>query len=127
MSAKSARKPLERDIQTEIMLELGGRPDVRLFRNNVGQGWAGEFLGRDGNGSVILGHARPLHAGLIVGSGDLLGWITQNGIARFLSIEVKQPGKKPSPAQIIWRNNVVRAGGIAYAAVSVEEAIQFLR
>jgi hypothetical protein len=41
--------------------------------------------------------------------------------ARFLAIEVKRPGKQPTPEQIAFLANVTRAGGIAILATSVED------
>ena len=32
----------ERDIQARVMLALGSRPNIRIFRNQVGFGYVGE-------------------------------------------------------------------------------------
>lgn len=53
-----------------------------------------------------------------VGSGDILG-LTKKGI--FFSIEVKAQGKKPTPQQTEFMNNVIVNNGIAFVAYSVED------
>lgn len=99
----------ESQIQARVLLTLGRRPDVRLFRNNVG-------AYKDQNGTLR-------RFGLLVGSADLIGWVTVNGRAIFLSVEIKTPIGKPSPEQETWLHNVRRMGGIAFIARSPEEAI----
>ena len=99
----------ESQIQARVLLTLGRRPDVRLFRNNVG-------AYKDQNGTLR-------RFGLLVGSADLIGWVTVNGRAIFLSVEIKTPIGKPSSEQETWLRNVRRMGGIAFIARSPEEAI----
>ena len=53
----------ETDLQQRIRLELGLRPDLRIFRNQVGQ------LPDPRTG-------RPVQFGLARGSADLIGWRT---------------------------------------------------
>ena len=113
----------ESSIQALIMRELTKDPRCRLFRNNVGIGWAGQLVRKYPDGSVLLAHARPLHAGLCVGAADLIGW----SAGRFLSVEVKTPTGAIRPEQITWRDNVLRAGGIAGIVRSVEEAKELIR
>ena len=68
--------------------------------------------------------------GLHAGSADLIGWktitITPHHVGReiavFVSVEVKTPTGKVSPAQENWRLVVRQAGGIAVIARSPEEA-----
>lgn len=57
------------------------------------------------------------------GSGDILG-LTNTG--RFFSIEVKQPGKKPTDAQIEFMQNVISGNGIAFVATCLEDVIKQL-
>lgn len=109
----------ESTIQAEIFRAIGSRPDCRIWRNNVGQAWTGEFIARHPNGSVLLGHARPLHSGLFKGSADLIG-IGPTG--RFLSLEIKSASGRPTVEQILWRDAILRAGGIAGIVRSVAEA-----
>lgn len=106
----------ESSIQRAIIAALNSRDDVRVFRNNVGFTYT-----QDG---------RPLHFGLLVGSGDLIGWkrhrVTQADVGRdlavFLSVEVKTERGRVSDAQENWKNQVMKNGGIAVIARSVEEA-----
>ncbi len=45
-----------------------------LWRNNVGQAWQGASAERVGS-TVVVRNARPIHAGLCVGSSDLIGLV----------------------------------------------------
>lgn len=127
-----------------VMLAAGKLPGVTLFRNSVGQGWVGkarrlrpgETVRADG-GEVLITDARPLHAGLFVGSGDGIGWrtvtITQDMVGRqvavFLSVETKVPKTgRMRPEQRTWDENVRRAGGISIIARDpndLQEALNF--
>jgi len=102
----------ETTIQNKIRLALGSRPDVRLFRNHVG-------VVRDERGRV--------HSfGLRKGSADLIGWVTLNDSAVFLSIEIKTATGRLRPEQQQWMDNVNKSGGIAFVARSEEEALKTL-
>lgn len=90
----------------------------RLFRNNIGTGWVGKFLRRYDNGSVLIGNARPLHAGLMEGSADLIG-LTNSG--RFLSIEVKSEDGRLRDEQRKWLAMVQRHGGLAGEVRSIDD------
>jgi hypothetical protein len=46
---------------------------------------------------------------------------------RFLAIEAKRPGKKPTPLQELRMREITAAGGTAVAIASVEEARTELR
>lgn len=93
---------------------------ARLFRNNVGLGWAGKIKSKEG-GTVTLTNARPLHAGLIEGSSDLIGWLTVTvtpemvgrKIAVFCSPEIKTETGPILATQETWIENIQKAGGIA--------------
>jgi len=102
----------EPQIQSAIRLRLGGRPDVRLFRNHVG-------MVRDDSGRVHT-------FGLQKGSADLIGWVTINGAAIFLSVEVKSATGRTRPEQTAWAAAVNKMGGIAFIARSPEDAEQQL-
>ncbi len=112
----------ETDIQPRIRLALGTHPQVRLFRNQVGQ------LPDPRTG-------RPVQFGLARGSADLIGWRTitvtpemvGQRIAVFTSIEVKTPTGRLTPAQCAWLGAVHTAGGIAGVARSVRDAEEILR
>jgi hypothetical protein len=109
----------EAAIQQDIRLALGQTPGLRVFRNNVG--------------AIKDRNNRLVRYGLVVGSGDLIGWqsvvITEAMVgqrfARFLSVEVKTPTGRLSPEQETWRQAVLKAGGIAVVARSVDD-IKFL-
>jgi hypothetical protein len=113
-----------------ILLAAAKRlPHVRLFRNNVGMGWAGRLIHRTEAGTVALHGARPLHAGLCEGSSDLIGWTTLEitpdmvgrKVAVFTAVEVKVPGKKPTAEQINFITQVRTAGGIAEVLTDAEQ------
>ena len=109
----------EAGVQSSIRLALGSHPGIKVFRNSVGQ-----CKTEDG---------RHLRYGLLVGSGDLIGWQTVTitpgmvgqRFARFVSVEVKAPKGRLTPEQETWRAAVLKAGGIAVVARSVED-VQFL-
>lgn len=120
---------IELDIQRLIQADATARGD-RLFRNNTADSWVGVFAGRTKDGTVTLRAARPLHAGLCVGSPDLIGWtrllITPAHVGRTLAIfngtEVKTAIGRPSPEQINFIANARRAGAFAGIARSIEDA-----
>jgi hypothetical protein len=109
----------EAAIQQDIRLALGQCPGIKTFRNNVG--------------AIKDRNNRLVRYGLVTGSGDLIGWqsvvITEAMVgqrfARFLSVEVKTPTGRLSPEQETWRQAVLKAGGIAIVARSVDD-IKFL-
>lgn len=114
----------ETSITKRIMFALGcAMPNLRLFRNNTGMGWQGTRL-QSRPGTVLLSDPRPLHAGLCEGSSDLIGWtsvevtpeMVGRNVAVFTAIEVKQPRKRPSPAQANFLQKVREAGGITMVA-----------
>lgn len=118
----------ERDTQNRILLNCSVG-EARLFRQNVGQGWAGRLVSNE-RGRVTLQNARPLIAGLCVGSSDLIGWrtvtVTPNMIGQrlavFTAIEVKSATGRPTVEQVAFLGAVDQAGGIACVARSVEDA-----
>lgn len=127
----------EQIIQQRIRLALGQRPDLRLFRNNVGSAWAGrsERIARTTTitvhpGDVIVRQARPFHAGLAPGSADLIGIrsvpITQEHVGlqlgQFVSLEVKTDTGRPKPEQLRWQEMIQRLGGVAEIVRSETDA-----
>lgn len=114
----------ESQIQAEILRAVGGLPNCRLFRNNQALAWCGDIVKRFPNGSILLANARPLHAGLHVGSADLIGF--QSG-GRFLSLEVKSSTGRPSADQLNWQRIVRQFGGVAEIVRSVDEALEAVR
>ena len=116
----------EFNIQQSILLAFNRFG--RIFRNNTAMAWAGNAV-RLKNGDVLIKNARPLHAGLCVGSSDLIGFSTievtpdmvGRKIAIFTAIEVKQPKKKPTEQQAQFISTVTDMGGIAFVATSTDD------
>lgn len=101
-----------------------------MFRNNVGMGWTGNAEHRP-DGSVLIRNARPLHAGLCVGSSDLIGFrpvlVTDahlgQTMAQFAAVEVKKPGGRTSGEQKNFLRVVQAAGGVAILAKSRDDLV----
>ena len=117
----------ESELQALILRAAGSKPHVRLFRNQVGEGYVGKAL-RDPEG-VFLSDVRHVRMGLFPGSGDLIGWRTVTiapdmvgrQIAQFLSIEVKTPTGRVRPDQRNWLDQINTAGGLAIIARSTSD------
>lgn len=111
----------ETDLQQRIRLALGTHPELRLFRNQVGQ------LPDPRTGRMV-------QFGLARGSADLIGWRTLvvtpemvgQRIAVFTSLEIKTPTGRLAPAQRHWLQAVEQAGGIAGVARSVGDALRIV-
>lgn len=114
---------------------------ARLFRNNVGRGWVGksEVISaprtvRVEAGDVVVRNARPLHAGLMEGSGDLIGWVSRTiepqhvgeTWAVFASLEAKEGTGRLEPPQRAWMGAVRAAGGVAGEVRTVDAAADLL-
>ena len=110
----------ETAILQDIRLALGQHPGIKMFRQNVG-------AYKDPRSGRLVRY------GLCTGSADLIGWqsvvitpaMVGQRFARFLSVEVKTPTGRLSPEQETWRQAVLKAGGIAVVARSVDD-ISFL-
>lgn len=87
-----------------------------------------------GPGDVVIRNARPFHAGLAIGSSDLIGFrattITEEHLGqrfgRFVSIEVKTPKGRPTTEQRAFLGTVSRFGGLAGIVRSVDDAARVL-
>ena len=123
--------------QQRILLAHGSG-SVRLWRNNVGTGWAGQAAKvTPGNlravaqalrpGDVVIRQGRPLHAGLCVGSSDLIGYRQVDGLAQFVALEVKSPTGRATNEQSQFLEHIQVAGGLAGIARSVDDAAAILR
>lgn len=121
---------MERNEQNKILLDLAERHAKRvvLFRNNTGMGWAGKLI-ENRHGRVVLENARALHAGLVVGSSDLIGWTTVEitpemvgaRVAVFTAVEVKTKRGKATGQQPHFLARVRECGGFAGIARSIED------
>lgn len=111
----------ESDIQKQIQV-AATEAGARVFRNNSALAWVGDVR-KLKDGSIHIMNPRPIHCGLGVGSGDLIG-LTSTG--RFLSIEVKTERGVIRPEQIAWRDMVIAQGGSACIARCVEDIRGFL-
>lgn len=81
-----------------------------LWRNNQGA-----YKSNSGH-YIKYGVANP-------GGSDLIGIFK----GRFTAIEVKQPGKKPTPEQQSFIDAVNKAGGIAGVVTSTEDLTELLK
>lgn len=119
----------EGNIQNHIGIELSKNKNIRLFRNNTGDGYVGEVIQKDRN-TITLANYRILHAGLCVGSSDYIGLETititpemiGKQIARFTGLEVKTPTGRIRKEQVGFMNFVNARGGKAVICRSVDEA-----
>jgi cell wall-associated NlpC family hydrolase len=128
---------VEQITQQRILLACGSG-NTRLWRNNVGTGWAGPATKiTAGNlravtqglqpGDVVIRNGRPLHAGLCVGSSDLIGYRRVDGVAQFVALEVKSPTGRATAQQTQFLNHITSAGGCAGIVRSVDDALTVLR
>jgi len=118
----------EHTTQQRILLACGSG-STRLWRNNVGTGWAGQTvkIQRRGMvavepGDIIVRQGRPLHAGLCVGSSDLIGYRQVDGVAQFVALEVKSATGRPTAQQTQFIDHITAVGGCAGIVRSVEDA-----
>lgn len=96
-------------LMRRIMLALSEAGAI-TWRNNVG-------YATYPNGTVVkYGVCNP-------GGADLIGLYR----GRFLAVEVKVPGAKPTDEQERFIEGVIKAGGIAGVARSVEDALALLK
>ena len=117
-------------LQNAIMKAIGCIKGLRIFRNNTGTGWAGEMIRQPNGTDVLVKKAMPLHAGLCIGSSDIIGWksveITPDMIGKkvavFVALEVKTEYGKTTEQQINFLKAVKSAGGIAGVVRSENDA-----
>ncbi len=98
----------EAQIQHAILLALGCREDLRVWRQNTGC-------------------ARSPKTGRLVRFG-VPGWADIGGVlfptGRLIQLEVKGPKGRQSPEQKAWEQMVTRFGGFYRVVRSVEEAVR---
>lgn len=104
---------LESKIQRDIRLAMGKRKDIVLWRNNVGVA-----MHQPGQ----LAKPQRVTYGLCVGSSDLIGILKPSG--RFVALEVKQPGEKPTADQKLFADLVIKCGGFHRVVSSVDDAMR---
>ncbi len=94
---------------------------IQNYTISLLNGW-GWFVWRNNTGTASVtdsnGKKRQWRAG-IKGSGDIIG-MTPKG--RFVTIECKRAGKKPSVFQQSFMDDVSQRGGIAVVVDSIEAA-----
>lgn len=129
----------EHETQQRILLACGNGA-ARLWRNNVGTGWAGNAtrvtagnlraLGQGLRpGDVVVRAARLLHAGLCLGSSDLIGYTSVLvgpehvglRLAVFAAVEVKSATGRATAQQQAFLEHVRSAGGRAGIARTVAD------
>lgn len=136
MSKKKEELMAEAELMRKLQLRFS-LLGARVFRNNNGMGWTGkaETVRESGNvmvhpGDVVIRKARPLHAGLMPGSSDLIGYqsviispsMVGSRFALFTSPEIKRPTKsKEQQNQQDWINAIKEAGGQAGFVHTEEE------
>lgn len=134
MGMENKKKQMtEADIMRAILL-AASKLGARIFRNNVGTGWAGKLMSHTRDHTSLF-MARPLHAGLCPGSCDLIGWhsvkVTPEmmgcTIAVFTAIEVKTLKGRVAQHQQNFINIVNAHGGCALIARSVEDALEGIK
>jgi hypothetical protein len=109
------------------------RGDTRLFRIQAGLFWAGQVIEHTANRLVLL-NPRAVKIG-VPGMSDIIGWTSVPGtvdnyaedVAIFTAIECKSARGRLTDEQSAFIHTVIRAGGRAGVARSVEEAGHIIR
>lgn len=100
--------PTESQTQAAILQYLTARGHF-VWRNNTGM-----------HRATYGGKERFIRFGKN-GSSDIVG--AQRGTGRFVAVEVKRHGNKPTPDQVWFIESVKAIGGIAVVAFSVDDVI----
>ncbi|MGB4498522.1 MAG: VRR-NUC domain-containing protein [Methylococcaceae bacterium] len=103
------------------MLPAISHGNVRVFRNNVG--------------ALKTETGQLVRFGLEKSSSDLIGFrsikitpdMVGKTIAQFVSIEIKTEKGKPTDGQKRWLDMILKFGGIAGIARSIDEAKELLK
>lgn len=104
------KKESEAVVLKKVMLEAS-RLGLVVFRNQ--------------SGMYKLLDGRYIRSGLIKGASDLIGW--QKSTGRFVAIEVKAVGGRPSAEQKNFIDAVNNAGGIGFFAYSEKDVSEGLK
>ena len=121
----------ETRISKESFLEIGKKPEFRMFRNNVGMAYQGQKDKCSNKETLILHNWSPIKYGLQKGSSDYIllkrRMITKEDIgktfAQFGAIEFKPPKGKVSDEQISFIQMVLKMGGFAGVSRSLEDTL----
>ena len=92
------------------------------WRNNTAMGWAGKCA-RLPNGDMLIRNPYPIHAGLCVGSGDII-ICTKEG--RFAAVETKSTDGRQRIDQKKFGAAVIAHGGIYGVARSAEDSLAIM-
>lgn len=123
----------EHNIQNKILIEISKNINLTPFRINVGTGWTGNGMKREGN-KLIIENPRPFRTGVPSGFPDLFvlrkRTITEDDVGKdiceFMYCEVKKENGKLSDNQIKFleflKKNKNCNGVVSY---SVEDAVDF--
>jgi ribosomal protein S19 len=119
---------------TDDILEDASNNGARLFRQNVGLGWVGKVIKRTSN-SMVIQHPRPLHAGLCVGSSDIIGItpvvITEDMVGQTIGVftapEIKAGLDQPSEQQLKFIAMVKKLGGFAGICRNMDDYKKMIR
>lgn len=112
-------------------------PMVRLFRNNVGEGWVGKLVSKtqDEKGfRIILQHARHIDFGLGTGTSDLIGGksiiVTPEMVGSraflFTAAEIKNMRAPVTDTQNMFIHVVNSLGGLAGVVRSEDDLREVL-
>lgn len=101
---------IESAVTRSCLSYLGSLPHVKLWRNH--------------SGLAVFQSGMTCRVGIpSEGGGDYLGFIVENGIAVFLSVEFKRlSGGRVAEKQNQWRDFVIKSGGRAVVISSLAEA-----
>lgn len=124
----------EADLMRQIQIDMCHDSGVRLWRNNVGDGWVGSVARRTPF-EITLSHYRPIHFGLGVGTSDLIGLrsieitpdMVGKRVAVFTALEVKSRSSRPTPEQRAYVEVVKFLGGFAGVVRSVGDAEKVMK
>ena len=118
----------ETETLKKVMLKLGAKNWIKIWRNNTGQAWQGKRFGlKRGTrvvdemgrtivvepGDILIKGARPVNFGL-AGSGDIAGIIAPAGI--MIYIETKYGRYKQTEQQKRFAKMIQDMGGIYIVA-----------
>lgn len=123
----------EAAVVQQVRATLSNGP-VRLFRNNVGEGWQGVTINKTAE-TITLKNYRRVNFGLCEGSHDLIGLksivitpdMVGSRLAVFVSLEGKSRTGSLSDEQHSFLAMVLNAGGIAGVFRSLEDAKEILK